>query len=198
MITFKNTEESKPFKKFKELYTKAIELKQENIEAVLISSFSIKDNTVDARYVNIKSINKNKFIFYTNYESPKAEQFNNHRQISAVFFWPKINVQIRIKANIKKVSKNISDDHFQNRSLQKNALAISSNQSKDIDSYNSVIKNYEYALKNANLEKRPKYWGGYCFTPYYFEFWKGDDRRINKREVYEFFKSSWRQKIIQP
>lgn len=198
MIIFKNIEKSEPFNKFKEFYIKANQLKQKNIEAALIASYSKKDNLVDARYVNIKYINENKFIFFTNYDSPKSEQFKDHNQISVVFFWSNLNVQIRIRAIIEKVSKKISDNHFKSRSVAKNALAISSKQSLDIDSYDLIIKNYEFALNNINLENRPNYWGGYFFTPYYFEFWQGNENRINKREVYELFEYSWKNKIIQP
>ena len=56
---------------------------------------------------------------------------------------------------------------------------ISSNQSSKIDSYESVVRNYEEALNmiNENTE-RPEYWGGFTFTPYYFEF-----VRVTKTEL---------------
>ena len=64
-------------------------------------------------------------------------------------------------------------------------MAISSNQSKSIESYNQVIKNYNKSLKHHDLKKCPDFWGGYSFIPYYFEFWEGRESRLNKREVYE-------------
>ena len=84
-------------------------------------------------------------------------------------------------------------------SFSKNAIAISSNQSSKIDSYESVVRNYEEALNmiNENTE-RPEYWGGFTFTPYYFEFWEGNKNRINKRVAYQFIKNDWKTFILQP
>ena len=85
-----------------------------------------------------------------------------------------------------------------NRAEEKNALAISSSQSKPIDSYNQVKENYNKSLKNDDLKKCPEFWGGYSFTPYYFEFWEGHESRLNKREAYEKSDDSWKHLILQP
>ena len=189
---------SKPYMLFYDLLIKAKESHQEAIESILIASFDKEKNEVDARYVNLKYINKNQWIFFTNYKSPKSQHFTNHSQITAVFYWHKIKTQIRIKANIKKTSRGFNEEYFKNRGIEKNALAISSNQSKPIDSYNQVKENYNKSLKNDDLKKCPEFWGGYSFTPYYFEFWEGHESRLNKREVYEKSDDSWKHLILQP
>ena len=155
-------------------------------------------NMVDSRFVNIKLIEKTKFIFFTNYDSPKALQFDEHSQISAVFFWNQINCQIRIKAKIKKCNTKFSDNYFKKRSLNKNALAISSDQSKEIDSFENVIKNYNLARDTFDLKKRPSYWGGYEFSPYYFEFWRGNENRLNSRIQYQLSNKKWNKVLLQP
>ena len=81
---------------------------------------------------------------------------------------------------------------------KKNALAISSNQSKPVSSYDQVHENYKKSLNNNNLKECPEYWGGYSFTPYYFEFWEGHKSRLNKREVYEMKNNNWDHYILQP
>ena len=113
-------------------------------------------------------------------------------------FWDSINVQIRIKAVIKKTLHEYNQKYFSDRSEKKNALAISSNQSKSIDSYIQVEKNYKRSLKNDDLKKCPDYWGGFSFTPYYFEFWEGHESRINKREVFDKIDGTWKQSFLQP
>ena len=67
-----------------------------------------------------------------------------------------------------------------------------------IDSYNQVRENYEQSIKNEDLKKCPKFWGGYSFKPYYFEFWEGHESRINKREVFKKIDNAWRKSILQP
>lgn len=198
MIDFKNLNKAEPYKIFEKYYIEASSLKQSSIEAMALSSFNKISNEVESRYVNLKYIDNSDFIFFTNYNSLKASNFNEHNQISALFYWNKVNIQIRIKANIYKTSYLFSQEHFINRSKKKNALAISSRQSKKIDSYEEILTNFKNTLEKEDLNNCPDYWGGYSFTPYYFEFWKGNDSRLNKRDVYEMIDSVWHHHILQP
>ena len=198
MFRLTNLNNSTPYKLIEKYYNLALNKNEEHIEAISISSYSSEKNEVDSRFVNLKMIDNDEFIFFSNYQSPKASQFLSNNQIAAVFFWRTINVQIRMKAKIKKLPSEVSDKYFLERSKDKNALAISSRQSQKISSYEDVIKNYNLVLDKSNLEIRPDYWGGYSFTPYYFEFWEGHESRLNKREAYEKSGDSWKHLILQP
>jgi len=198
MIKFNNLNQEKPYQLLKKKYDEAIDAAQENIEAISISSYNQDINEVDSRYVNLKFISNDKFIFFSNYNSPKASSFNSHSQIAALVYWPSINVQIRMKAKIKKTSNEYNQKYFFDRSEKKNALSISSNQSKLIESYSQVQENYNKSLESDNLKKCPEYWGGYSFVPYYFEFWEGYESRINKREVFDMIDGVWKQSFLQP
>jgi len=193
-----NIEKSKPYEVFFEYCSKAISLEQDNIEALSVSSYNHINKEVESRYVNLKYIEGDKFIFFTNYESPKAAAFNTHNQIAALIYWSSINIQIRMKAKIKKTSDEFNQKYFFDRSEEKNALAISSNQSREINSYSQVKENYNKSLKNDDLKKCPEHWGGYSFTPYYFEFWEGHESRINKREVFKKIDCVWKKSFLQP
>ena len=199
MIKFDKLNNEEPYAVFKKKYDISIDLGQKNIEAVCISSFSKNINEVNSRFVNLKYIINDKFIFFSNYNSQKAQDFESHRQISAALYWDVSNIQIRMKATVKKTSKVFNNNYFKKRDLKKNALAISSIQSATIKSYADAEKKYKKSLKNDRLDKCPDYWGGYSFTPYYFEFWDGHESRLNRREVYELdIKGLWRHKILQP
>ena len=198
MIEFNSLNQEKPYLVFKKKYELAIKTGQKNIEAISISSFNKKNDEVDSRYVNLKFIINDEFIFFSNYNSPKALSFISHNQIAALVYWPSINVQIRMKAKIKKTSKQFNQNYFSDRSEKKNALAISSKQSKKINSYEQVKENFNKSLKDDDLRKCPKHWGGFSFTPYYFEFWEGHESRINKRLVYKKIDKKWEKIIIQP
>ncbi len=198
MIEFIEPCISEPYKKLSEFYKQALKKKQINIEAINISSYSKALNEVNSRYVNLKYVMNKEFIFFSNYESPKSNEFTEHNQMSAAIYWNSINVQIRMKAMIKRTSKSFNNKYFKNRSKDKNALAISSNQSNVVDSYEIILKNYQHSLEFDNLNKCPSYWGGYSFIPYYFEFWEGHKFRINKRNSYTKKNSKWIQSILQP
>ena len=198
MIEFTNLNPEIPYQLLKEKYDEALNAGLRGIEAISISSYNKEIAEVDSRYVNLKFISNDEFIFFSNYNSPKAVAFNSHDQIAALLYWPSINVQIRIRAKIKKTSNEYNQKYFFDRSEEKNALAISSNQSKQIDTYSQVKENYDKSFKNNDLKKCPEYWGGYSFTPYYFEFWEGHESRINKREVFDKIDGVWKHSFLQP
>ena len=104
MIEFNNLNQEAPYIIFKEKYDEAISKNQKNIEAIVISSYSMLSNEVNSRYVNLKMINNNNFTFFSNYNSPKSKEFIEHSQITALIFWNSTNTQIRFKAKIKKNS----------------------------------------------------------------------------------------------
>lgn len=198
MIHFLNNSSEKPFSVFRKKYANALSARQDIIEAIAISSYSNEKNEVDSRFVNLKVVDGKDFIFFSNYLSPKAMQFQDHKQISALIHWSSTNTQIRMKANIKKTSISYNNNYFASRSEKKNALAISSSQSNFIKSYSEVEKNYIAALNSDNLKECPGYWGGYSFSPYYFEFWQGHSSRLNKREVFNKNNENWDYYLLQP
>lgn len=115
------------------------------------------------------------------------------------FFWNSIDVQIRINAKIKKTAEEISDDHFKNRSKEKNALSISSKQSNKIKTFEEVISNYKKVLTDEKLfQQRPQFWGGYSFKPTSFEFWEGNKNRLNKRVAFKKIGDSWDEYLLEP
>ncbi len=198
MIQFNNISQDAPYKVLNNFYDDSLKANQENIEAICIASYSSNTKEVNARFVNLKFINDKEFIFFSNYNSPKSRDFESHDQITALIHWNRISVQIRMKAKVVKTNKEFNKSYFLSRNSKKNALAISSDQSQVIDSYEAVKENYDSTLKNANLSECPSYWGGFSFVPYYFEFWEGHESRVNKRVTYEFHNNEWLKRHLQP
>ena len=197
-IEFINTPANNPYLKLREYYDEALNKNQKNIDAISISSYDETNREISSRFVNLKYINNEEWIFFSNYNSSKARDFDNHNQISTALYWNSIDVQIRTKAYIAKASKNFSDLHFSKRGKKKNALARSSRQSEKINSFEDVMNNYKNALKNENNIDRPDFWGGYSFTPYLIEFWEGNISRVNKRLVYKKNLDFWENYYLQP
>ena len=198
MIQFNNLKQEIPYQLLKAKYDEALNAGQKGIEAISISSYNKEISEVDSRYVNLKFINNDKFIFFSNYDSSKASSFNSHNQIAALVYWPSINVQIRMKAKIKKTSNEFNQNYFYDRSEEKNALAISSKQSKKIGSFEQVKENYNKSLYKDDLKTCPKYWGGFSFVPYEIEFWEGNKFRLNKRNLYKKDNTNWNHYILEP
>ena len=119
MIQFDNISNEVPFVIFRDKYDEALSSNQSNPEAVCISSYCMSKGEVNSRFVNCKILDSDKFIFFSNYKSPKASEFSLHEKISAVFYWNSINTQIRIKASIRKTNINFNKNYFKNRSTKK-------------------------------------------------------------------------------
>jgi len=198
MILFEDLSKELPYKAFRSAYDRAIDKNQGSIEAICISSFSKTLNEVNSRFVNLKYIINDKFVFFSNYNSPKSNEFDSHNQISALIYWNSINTQIRIKGKINRTQMDFNNTYFSKRDKYKNALAISSDQSKVTNSYDDVRERYLKVLDSNQLLECPDYWGGFSITPYYFEFWEGHKNRLNRRKVYEKHESSWKKYLLQP
>ena len=199
MINLDKMDVSEPYDIFRKYYEEARKKEQKIIEAISISSYDKKNSIVDSRFVNLKYVINDEWIFFSNYNSPKSIQFKSHEQISAVIFWNSINVQIRMKAKIQKTNSEFSNKHFQSREATKNLLAILSQQSEPVSSYDDFLRNDEKKLSRKHKTiTRPEYWGGFSFSPYYFEFWEGHNSRINKRKFYEIENQEWKSGFLQP
>ncbi len=198
MIEITNLNQSEPYKLFYQKYCLAKKNKQPSIEAISISSYNSEKKIVSSRFVNLKYINDTKWIFFSNYNSAKSADFNSHNQISSLIYWEKINLQIRMEAIIKKISSKQSDEHFSKRTKEKNALAICSDQSKNLISYEDLRNDFKNTLSNSNVYKRPEYWGGFSFEPYSFEFWEGEKNRLNRRTLYRQVNRKWNKSFLQP
>ena len=112
MIKFDNLSKDIPYKIFKEKYDASLIANQKNIEAICISSYSKEQNEVNSRFVNLKIISDKEFVFFSNYESVKAKDFASHNQITALIYWHSIDTQIRMKANIYKMTKEYNNKYW--------------------------------------------------------------------------------------
>ena len=71
MIEIINLNQETPYLIFKEKYDNALSANQRNIEAISVSSFNRNKNEVDSRFVNLKIIENDEFIFFSNYTKLK-------------------------------------------------------------------------------------------------------------------------------
>ena len=119
MIKFNNLSQDTPYQILKEKYDDAEKAGQKIIEALSVSSYSKELKEVNSRFVNLKFVDNREFIFFSNYNSPKSKEFLTHNQIIAVIYWNTINVQIRMRAEIKKTTKEFNQEYFEQRDKAK-------------------------------------------------------------------------------
>ena len=153
-----------------------------------------------SRIVLLKQIKERSLVFFTNYNSNKGKSLNKNENICASFYWPPLERQVIIKGNAKKISSVESDDYFNSRPFESQAAAIISNQSEDIDSYESLLEKYNsYIEQNKNTKlKRPNNWGGIEIFINQIEFWQGRKNRLHNRVLCVFQKDTWEYKLLSP
>ncbi len=153
-----------------------------------------------SRIVLLKQIKERSLVFFTNYNSNKGKSLNKNENICASFYWPPLERQVIIKGNAKKISSVESEDYFNSRPFESQAAAIISNQSEDIDSYESLLEKYNSFIeqnKNTKL-KRPNNWGGIEISINQIEFWQGRNNRLHNRVLCNFQKDTWEYKLLSP
>jgi len=163
-------------------------------------------STVDAsgmpqsRIVYLRDVVEEGFIFYTNYQSNKGVQIAHKQKIAVLFFWPKLDRQIRITGVVEKIPAEMSDAYFENRPRQSQIGAWASPQSQPIANRQELLDNVaEYEAEFDGKEvTRPPHWGGYVISPQHMEFWQGRSARLHDRFLYEWEGEEWNLSRLAP
>lgn len=178
-----------PIEQFDHWYQQAeLELKDE-VNAVALSTADL-NGSVSSRMVLLKAFNENGFMFFSNYQSKKAEQIANNPNGALLFFWPSLQRQIRIEGEIIKTTAEISDTYFYSRPKDSQISAIISSQSKIVSDRVFLEKSFEKESKNP-IHQRPENWGGYLLFPRSIEFWQGRSNRLHDRILYSLCNEKW-------
>ncbi|MCG7622632.1 pyridoxamine 5'-phosphate oxidase [Epibacterium sp. Ofav1-8] len=147
--------------------------------------------TVDAngmpnsRMVLLKEIESSAFVFYTNYESAKAQEIAATGTAAFVMHWKSLRRQIRVRGHVEKEDGPQADAYFESRSLKSRLGAWASQQSRPLASRSALMAEVAKvtATKGPN-PKRPHFWGGFRLTPIEIEFWADGAFRLHDRFVW--------------
>lgn len=171
-----------PLAQFNQWFQEAVEDGTFEANAMIVATVD-KNNSPNTRVVLLKQVLEEGFIFYTNYESQKGIDISHNKQGSILFFWEKMERQVRIKGTIEKIPEELSDDYFNARPPASQIGAIISKQSAPLDSRKTLEDAFQHFDKTKIA--RPKHWGGYIVKPVYFEFWQGRANRLHDRIIYK-------------
>ncbi|MEQ9089765.1 MAG: pyridoxamine 5'-phosphate oxidase [Balneola sp.] len=178
----------------------------ESLKAMLPEPNAMTLSTVDSeqkphsRIVLLKGIEKNGFIFYTNYKSDKGREIESNPNVSLCFLWKELERQVRIEGIAKKINSEASEEYFLSRPVKSQIGALASEQSSVIEKRAILEERFEALtrLYSTGHVPMPDHWGGYVVEPTSIEFWQGRRSRLHDRIKYEKEKKKWIIKRLAP
>jgi len=159
-----------------------------------------KDGRPSARIVLYKGPHVGGLTFYTNYDSRKGGELAANAPAALVFWWDKLERQVRVEGRVERLPREMSERYFHGRPRLSQLGAFTSRQSR------VVATRDELERRLAETERRfegkevplPDDWGGYVLKPECFEFWQGQAGRLHDRLVYRPSGDGWRIERLEP
>lgn len=158
------------------------------------------DGQPSARMVLFKGVHEGGLTFYTNYDSAKGADLAANPRAALVFWWDRLERQVRVEGTVEKLPRAMSERYFHQRPRNSQLSAAVSRQSRVV-ARRQVLEE-RYARREAELAGAPvplpDNWGGYRVRPERFEFWQGRSGRLHDRLVYQPSGDAWRIERLEP
>ena len=141
-----------------------------------------RDGLPNARVVLLKEIEAGAFVFYTNYESAKAQELESAGKAAFVMHWKSLRRQVRARGVITREDGPKADAYYASRSLKSRHGAWVSQQSRPLESRTQLMDEVaRVEADKGDAPQRPPFWGGYRLTPLEIEFWADGEARLHDR-----------------
>lgn len=188
-----------PIEQFKKWFSEALVSEVTEPTAMVVSSATV-DGKPSSRVVLMKDIKTDGISFFTNYNSRKGQEIVANPFVSVLFFWPELQRQVRMEAQVEKLAPEESDEYFSSRPRGSQIGAIASPQSAIINNREELEHRVEEVASEVGEGEiqRPNFWGGFLLKPYRMEFWQGRSSRLHDRIVYKQEEGSWSINRIAP
>jgi len=159
---------------------------------------TVADGQPSSRVVLLKGLDDG-FVFYTNYESRKADELAVNPRCSLLFPWHPVGRQVRIEGVAAKISEAESAAYFASRPRDSQLGAWASPQSRVVDDRGQLDRRLHDAEERFAAEvPLPEFWGGYRVIPEAVEFWQGRFGRLHDRLRYRRDEGNWVLERLAP
>ena len=195
-----NSMNEDPIVEFDGWFQQAIDLELELPNAMVLATVDA-DGRPAARYVLLKSFDKDGFVFFTHSVSGKGQQLAAKPHAALVFYWSPIHRQVRVEGSVEQVSDAEADEYFASRPYGSRLSVWVAEQSSTIESREFMearVELLEQQYQQGDIP-RPATWVGYRVAPEKIEFWQGRENRLHDRVYYQLGKSGdWARSRLAP
>jgi pyridoxamine 5'-phosphate oxidase len=151
-----------------------------------------------SRLVLLKGLDEG-FVFYTNYESRKADELAANPRCALLFPWHPVGRQVRVEGSASRTTAQESAAYFATRPRDSQLGAWASPQSTTMSGRAELDERLDAAEKRFTGEvPLPPYWGGYRVVPEVVEFWQGRFGRLHDRLRYVKGDQGWVTERLAP
>lgn len=188
-----------PFKQFELWMEQAIASEIPDPTAMTLATVS-KDGQPSQRIVLLKHLDERGFVFFTNYNSAKAQDINSNAKVSLHFPWHAMERQVKVMGEAHKIPVSETLSYFISRPRDSQIAAWASNQSHKISTREALMMQFESMKKKfqGGEVPLPDFWGGYRICPSIFEFWQGGGMRLHDRFEYRKHEQQWQIERLAP
>ncbi|MFZ4667527.1 MAG: pyridoxamine 5'-phosphate oxidase [Prochlorotrichaceae cyanobacterium] len=174
-----------PFEQFEQWFEQACAAELIEPNGMVLSTIA-GNGMPTQRTVLLKYFDRQGFVFFTNYESRKAQQISLNPKVSILFPWWALERQVAITGQAEKISTAESLTYFLSRPRGSQLGAWCSQQSSVISSRQWLEMQFEKMREKFDNQEipLPSFWGGYRVIPDSFEFWQGRSNRLHDRFLY--------------
>ena len=189
-----------PFDQFALWFEQACQAKIHEPNAMSLSTVS-PQGIPSLRTVLLKNYDDRGFVFFTNYESKKAQQIAQNPNVVILFPWIGLERQVIINGVAEKISASDSLTYFWKRPVESQIGAWASPQSRVVESRHFLEMKFD-EMKRKFADGKvplPSFWGGFRVVPTTFEFWQGRTSRLHDRFQYSRNSdNSWKIERLAP
>jgi pyridoxamine 5'-phosphate oxidase len=152
------------------------------------------------RMVLLKHADEQGFVFYTNLESPKADDLKSRPYASLCFYWNPPGRQVRVNGPVEPVTEREADSYFASRPYLSRIGAWASQQSRPLTGYAQLERAVTATMLRFPQGRvpRPPYWSGFRVKPETMELWTEKPFRLHERTLYTRTARGWRAQALSP
>ncbi len=169
-------------------------------EAVAVATMG-EDGFPSMRMVLLKAHGADGFVFFTNYDSAKAQELERSGKTSLLFWWRNFQRQVRLSGVATRTDPATNEAYFASRARGSQVGAWASQQSAPVASREALdarFREFDARNRGRDVLRCPEFWGGYRVVPERFEFWQGRHDRMHDRVVYLRHGDGWRRDRLMP